>query len=399
MRAATPGRLLCRINGFGPWTAGEVADAVAAGADEILLPMVRSTDQVDRTLDLRRPAAAASASSSRPRTPSTPPPPWPRGRSPGSTSGSTTCASTAASTELFRPLVDGTVDACARSVPQPVRRRRADPARRRLPGAQRPARRRAGPHRRRLHVPPPRVHRRHGRPRPVRRGAAAARQPSTGCAGPTRPTVAARGPRSSPRSTARGPRPCWPASGRPPSVRALVTGAGGFVGRHLVDRLRRDGWDGRRPDPARGRPRRPGGRHGGRAGRRPRRRVLPRRRPGEGHRRPSGPRRSRSTRARGWSTRCPTGAGPSSGSGSSTEYAASPRPLAEDAALEPRGFFGATKAAGSLLLQATAAERGVRAAVLRAFQVYGPGDHPTRLVPGRARGGPQRDDGAAARAG
>jgi nucleoside-diphosphate-sugar epimerase len=67
--------------------------------------------------------------------------------------------------------------------------------------------------------------------------------------------------------------------------------------------------------------------------------------------------------------------------GSSTEYAASPEPLAEDAALEPRGFFGATKAAGSLLLQAAAAERGVRAAVLRAFQVYGPGDHPTRLVP------------------
>jgi nucleoside-diphosphate-sugar epimerase len=67
--------------------------------------------------------------------------------------------------------------------------------------------------------------------------------------------------------------------------------------------------------------------------------------------------------------------------GSSTEYAASPRALAEDAALEPRGFFGATKAAGSLLLQAAAAERGVRATVLRAFQVYGPGDHPTRLVP------------------
>jgi UDP-glucose 4-epimerase len=67
--------------------------------------------------------------------------------------------------------------------------------------------------------------------------------------------------------------------------------------------------------------------------------------------------------------------------GSSTEYAASPAPLAEDAPLRPRGFFGATKAAGSLLLQASAAERGVRAAVLRAFQVYGPGDHPTRLVP------------------
>jgi nucleoside-diphosphate-sugar epimerase len=67
--------------------------------------------------------------------------------------------------------------------------------------------------------------------------------------------------------------------------------------------------------------------------------------------------------------------------GSSTEYAAAPHPLAEDAALRPRGFFGATKAAGSLLLQAAAAERGVRSVVLRAFQVYGPGDHPTRLVP------------------
>ena len=67
--------------------------------------------------------------------------------------------------------------------------------------------------------------------------------------------------------------------------------------------------------------------------------------------------------------------------GSSTEYAAAPHPLDEDAALHPRGFFGATKAAGSLLLQAAAAERGVRAVVLRAFQVYGPGDHPTRLVP------------------
>ena len=61
--------------------------------------------------------------------------------------------------------------------------------------------------------------------------------------------------------------------------------------------------------------------------------------------------------------------------------AAGAAPLAEDAALEPRGFFGATKAAGSLLLRAAAAERGIRAVVLRAFQVYGPGDHPTRLVP------------------
>src|SRR4051794_33259817 len=61
--------------------------------------------------------------------------------------------------------------------------------------------------------------------------------------------------------------------------------------------------------------------------------------------------------------------------------AALPAPLDESAPLRPRGFFGATKAAGSLMLQAAAAERGVRAVVLRAFQVYGPSDHPTRLVP------------------
>jgi HpcH/HpaI aldolase/citrate lyase family len=52
MRAATEGRLLCRINGYGPWTAGEVDDAVARGADEVLLPMVRTAEEVDRTLDL-----------------------------------------------------------------------------------------------------------------------------------------------------------------------------------------------------------------------------------------------------------------------------------------------------------------------------------------------------------
>ncbi len=52
MRAATDGRLLCRIDAAGPWTAREVANAVAAGADEILLPMVRTAEEVDRVLDL-----------------------------------------------------------------------------------------------------------------------------------------------------------------------------------------------------------------------------------------------------------------------------------------------------------------------------------------------------------
>ena len=67
--------------------------------------------------------------------------------------------------------------------------------------------------------------------------------------------------------------------------------------------------------------------------------------------------------------------------GSSTEYAESDGPMDESTPLRPRGFFGATKAAGSMLVAATAADRGLRATVLRAFQVYGTGDHPHRLVP------------------
>ena len=67
--------------------------------------------------------------------------------------------------------------------------------------------------------------------------------------------------------------------------------------------------------------------------------------------------------------------------GSSTEYAESDGPIDESAPLRPRGFFGATKAAGSLLVAAACVAAGRRAAVLRAFQVYGPLDHPGRLVP------------------
>ena len=52
VRALTGARVLCRINAFGPGTAEEVEQAVEAGADELLLPMVRTPEEVERTLAL-----------------------------------------------------------------------------------------------------------------------------------------------------------------------------------------------------------------------------------------------------------------------------------------------------------------------------------------------------------
>ncbi|SDF05590.1 Nucleoside-diphosphate-sugar epimerase [Blastococcus aurantiacus] len=163
-------------------------------------------------------------------------------------------------------------------------------------------------------------------------------------------------------------------------MRAVVTGGGGFVGRHLVHRLRADGWDvvplGREQvdlaDPA----------AGAAAVRAADPDVVFSLAAGRAKATPGERAATVTVNTSPWLVdalpdRCRTVVR----LGSSTEYAASSVPLTEQAALEPRGFFGATKAAGSLLLQAAAAERGVRAVVLRAFQVYGPGDHPTRLVP------------------
>ena len=51
VRAATGGRVLCRVNGWGPWTAAEIDLAVSLGADEVLLPMVRRPAEVDGARD------------------------------------------------------------------------------------------------------------------------------------------------------------------------------------------------------------------------------------------------------------------------------------------------------------------------------------------------------------
>jgi len=49
VRAATPARVICRVNN-GPTRNDEITLALDAGADEVLLPMVRSTGEVDDAL-------------------------------------------------------------------------------------------------------------------------------------------------------------------------------------------------------------------------------------------------------------------------------------------------------------------------------------------------------------
>ncbi|WP_426271885.1 NAD-dependent epimerase/dehydratase family protein [Dyella kyungheensis] len=71
--------------------------------------------------------------------------------------------------------------------------------------------------------------------------------------------------------------------------------------------------------------------------------------------------------------------------GSSAEYARqSATMLDEDGILETQKIYGASKAAGGLLALATAAERRLPVAVLRAFNIYGAGEAEHRLLPSLA---------------
>ena len=118
MRAATDGRLVCRVNGYGPWTGAEIDEAVDRGADEVLLPMVRTVEEVDRTLDLvagrcgvgilveTRDAVDRSAALAR----------RPLARI---YVGLNDLRIDRGSDDLFRPLVDGTVDAVRAEVAGP----------------------------------------------------------------------------------------------------------------------------------------------------------------------------------------------------------------------------------------------------------------------------------------
>ena len=70
--------------------------------------------------------------------------------------------------------------------------------------------------------------------------------------------------------------------------------------------------------------------------------------------------------------------------GSAFEYGAVPGTINEDTPATPVATYGRTKLAATELVSA-AAGRGLRAAAARLFTVYGPGEHPNRLLPSLMR--------------
>jgi nucleoside-diphosphate-sugar epimerase len=67
--------------------------------------------------------------------------------------------------------------------------------------------------------------------------------------------------------------------------------------------------------------------------------------------------------------------------GSSAEYQACAQALTEQSALEVRKLYGASKGAGAMLALAQGVRNDIPVAVVRLFNVYGPGEAPWRLLP------------------
>lgn len=67
--------------------------------------------------------------------------------------------------------------------------------------------------------------------------------------------------------------------------------------------------------------------------------------------------------------------------GSALEYGTAPGDLREGTPPQPTTLYGTTKAAGTAAALGRAAASGVRATVARLFTVYGPREHPGRLLP------------------
>jgi nucleoside-diphosphate-sugar epimerase len=74
--------------------------------------------------------------------------------------------------------------------------------------------------------------------------------------------------------------------------------------------------------------------------------------------------------------------------GSSAEYQAAinQTPLTEQSPLETDKLYGSSKAAGGMLAVTVARELGVRLRLLRLFNIYGPGEAPHRLLPNLVAG-------------
>ena len=70
--------------------------------------------------------------------------------------------------------------------------------------------------------------------------------------------------------------------------------------------------------------------------------------------------------------------------GSSSEYGFKDHASAESEPLEPNSVYGVAKAAATLLSSSVARERGLPITTLRLYSVYGPWEEPGRLVPALA---------------